>query len=80
MIATALATLCTGLLAGAAIYITLVEHPARCCSADGASSISFGAWQAVRPSSSSSENGGRSRMGGTCSAALSVREFRFHNV
>lgn len=29
MIATALATACTGLFAGAAIYITLVEHPAR---------------------------------------------------
>lgn len=29
MIATVLATLCTGLFAGAAIYITVVEHPAR---------------------------------------------------
>lgn len=29
MIAPVLATLCTGLFAGAAIYVTLVEHPAR---------------------------------------------------
>jgi hypothetical protein len=30
MILELVATLCAGLFAGAAIYITFVEHPARC--------------------------------------------------
>jgi hypothetical protein len=41
MIATVLATLCTGLFAGAAIYITLVEHPARLASGTAAAIAEF---------------------------------------
>jgi hypothetical protein len=41
MIALVLATLCTGVFAGAAIYITLVEHPARLASGTAAALAEF---------------------------------------
>ncbi|MPZ19989.1 MAG: hypothetical protein GEV06_19045 [Luteitalea sp.] len=41
MIAIVLATLCTGVFAGAAIYITLVEHPARLASGTAAAIAEF---------------------------------------
>ncbi|MPY89798.1 MAG: DUF1772 domain-containing protein [Luteitalea sp.] len=42
MIFTFLATLCTGVFAGAAIYITLVEHPARLACGTAAAVAEFG--------------------------------------
>ncbi|MGH9161229.1 MAG: DUF1772 domain-containing protein [Vicinamibacteraceae bacterium] len=41
MIALVLATLCTGVFAGAAIYITLVEHPARLAAGTAAAIAEF---------------------------------------